>query len=591
MTSFLPPTPKPRLNLAARLFVDPKTEAKLRWSLFHDVDPASEIDGKPLLQVFCEHHKHNSYIGSTHHFKTDPLPTHPGEAWPDPRVRAPDDNEDEGEWPNVDMWIAAHLICNGPDPFAWKSEDGRDVLDFAIQFRNPLLLDQLLRMPSAPSIEDLQMRKVGPDKMDWLHALCENGARAQNLEVLLHHGWDVDRLDLKKRTALFFARNPDQVNALLDAGADPLLTDKDKLSIRQAWAKRAFSPTTQNSRNGFYAESDLIKQLNALDDFCVKLNPDKVLPQVSTFLFEATLKSKNSIFAVNASRIYGVPMHAWTKDESGNTWSLPGYMAFDSVNKKKSAATSCAINLSVESSPVEWERESIPGISDIALLWMATLSYGDDISQSTTKVNRLLASLDRDTNDLNKTWHHIWRHAIELDHHFEDASGKFKASIATAWEREIDLVMQNTLNVLKPNPLSATPRSDAFLSDPSIMLDMAKMPISQRQLGAFNSTIEALALTEDGRHIDLCFKTAAELAVNPIFDGEMKIPHAEILQKLIKIAPHWTPDPDDDLSAWSKIDEMAKGDKNLGAISSWMTKNFLNVHTQSVGHVRARARL
>lgn len=591
--TFLPPTPKPRLNLASRLFVDPKTEAKLRWSLFHDVDPASQIDGKPLLQVFCEHHKHNSFIGSTHHFKTDPLPTRPGETWPDPRVRDPDD-EGEGEWPNVDMWIAAHLICNGPDPFAWKSEDGRDILDFAVQFRNPLLLDQLLRMPGAPSVDQLQTRKAGKasgDKMEWLHALCENGASAQNLEVLLHHGWSVDRLGPKKRSALFFAIHADQVKVLLNAGADPLLIDKDRLSIWQAWGKRAFSPSNQNSRNGFYSETKLIAQLKLLDRACAKLDPAAVLPKVSDFLFEAVLKSKHSVYAKNASDIYGVEVPQWRKSENDNTWSLTGFMAHQSLKSRKSPATSCALALSAEGAASDLDHQSIPGISDLALLWLSVMSYGDEPNSTRPKMVRLMENFGQDHEDLKDAYQKVWRAATTLVGHAQPGT-KFDDAVHTAWEREIDFVTRETYNALDNNDLEKTPRACAFLADPSIMIEMSRMPFSDTQWPFFNKLITALSGIEDGKYLDVCFHAAANISVNPQFQGNpQQLRTIGTLDFLIERAPHWAPNPGDDLTAWNKIDEKAKSDPKWGGISSWMSQNFLKANTGQTTQVRARARL
>lgn len=177
MSSYLPPLPPRKENLNAQLLVDPNTNTALCWSLLHEVDPHSTIEGKTLLQVFCENRERGSKaIQNSLDFHKTPFPLGPGQPWPDP--------SNGRSWGHAEMWIAAHLICNGPNPFAWTSMSDKTVIDYAVEWQNSMLMDQLLRAPWGLPVRFLEKKRYPNHECGWLHGLAKQKGTAAVLDAL-----------------------------------------------------------------------------------------------------------------------------------------------------------------------------------------------------------------------------------------------------------------------------------------------------------------------------------------------------------------------------------------------------------------------
>lgn len=229
-------------NLLARLLVDPGTDSELAWALLSKVNLRATVDGKSLLQEFCERRSNGASVSRMPLEAGTRLPAQPGDPWPDPMASAAQSalSQNKSKPPHAAMWVAAALIANDPSPFAWHTEDGRDVLDFAVAWNNDHLFDQLMRKPGAPSPANLSARQF--KGKPWLHAMAAEAHSGRIiLTAVLPHVQDVDVRNEDRTTALHLAASKENAQLLLEAGADPLAKDAASRLPFRAWVDQAIT--------------------------------------------------------------------------------------------------------------------------------------------------------------------------------------------------------------------------------------------------------------------------------------------------------------------------------------------------------------
>lgn len=127
-------------------------------------------------------------------------------------------------------------------PLKTLKDLGGDVVGACVALNLPAGIDFLATLPDnvRPRAEDLNGRStpfpVHKERIElpWLHAAAL-GWQDGLLESLLDYGLDPNTRDRKGQTALFYARSPAAVRALLEAGADPTLEDHQKKTAPMAW--------------------------------------------------------------------------------------------------------------------------------------------------------------------------------------------------------------------------------------------------------------------------------------------------------------------------------------------------------------------
>ena len=585
MTSHLPHLPPKKENLNGQLLVDPNTSAALCWSLLHEVDPHSTIDGKSLLQVFCENRERGQkIIRAPLDFHEHPLPLGPGQPWPKPSA-----NQKFGD---AEMWIAAHLICNGPDPFEWTTKSGKGIMDYAVEWQNSMLMDQLLRIPHGPAIRSLEKKSYFNHDYGWLHGLAKQKGTAAVLDAMLTHGWVVDLKDKKGMTALHHAVDGDQASILIAAGADPLAVDKEGNTVRDAWIKQAKALSTYSTQNFPILDTD--SKLKILDDACLSRDREQVMKQVVPSIFDITSKSKNMHFAKEASKTYEVALQDWILKENGNQWSLVGYMAMEALKKQKSSAVNCILSLLEELPPESMSHVSTKNLPDLSLAWLACRHYGDNLDDCERKTGRLIEVIApfEGTTTKSEAWVKVLNAAMELDGSQTFKGKKISEHIELAWKREISS-LQKRLNTYLTVKSGETPvQVEVLLADPEILIRMASMP--------FNDTNTTQSLCGTLIHLGrkhpeqagIYLQVAANLAINPLQKGEWAQKHIkDLFEAMMDLTPEWNSSLEGSEKRWLGLCALASGDKKWGDMMSKMQANRLESTTDAATYKRNAPRL
>ena len=247
MPAFLPPRPQyliSSLSLEQRV-VSVDFDDPFMWDLLSQVNFQAVLDGKSLLQCFCEAHKgwHFAYSSEEDY----PLfPAHSDQIWPEDLHM---DNYRK-------IWLFAVLVANSPNPFSWKTKEGWDVLDFVIESKCAPILNQLLRHHHCPSLGELDGRKSQKSDLKWpwltwLSASMEltNAQVVDTVEVLLKHGLNPEAKNHKNQTALMVSHNFKISDALLKKGANPFAQQLDGQGILQKWMAPGYYASLDDNQN------------------------------------------------------------------------------------------------------------------------------------------------------------------------------------------------------------------------------------------------------------------------------------------------------------------------------------------------------
>jgi ankyrin repeat protein len=583
MSAHLPKLPPKKDNLNGQLLVDPNTNAALCWSLLHEVDPHSTIDGKSLLQVFCENRERGAKIIRTSlDFRKTPLPLGPGQPWPNP--------SNGNSWGDADMWIAAHLICNGPNPFAWTSLSDKTVLDYAVEWQNPLLMDQLLRFPSGTTVQSQEKKKYGGCDYGWLHGLAGQKGTAAVLDAMLANGWSVDLRDKKGMTALHHAVDGEQVSILLAAGADPLAVDKEGNTARQAWIKQAKALSSAAQEN--FPIVGTADKFKALDEACLTQDRDKVMEQVIPALFEITAKSKNTHFAEQAIKTYSVPLQDWILEDGNNRWSLVAHMAMEALKKQKSSAVHCVVTLLKDLPRESTHHVSTLNLPDLSLAWLACRHYGANADDSQRRIARLIEALAPEDGTITKVqaWGDIFNAALHLDGNQSLKGKKTDEHIELTWEREISCLQKTIRTYVGTNTPSS--RLKFLLDNPETLIGIGAMPFNSRNITQDFCSALILLGQKHPEHAGTCLQVAANLAGAPNQQHELMQTHIkELFEEIMKLAPVWNASLEGAEKRWDGLCALAGSDKQWGKMMAKMQATRLEATTQAATCKRRGPRL
>lgn len=365
-TSSLPPIPASEGdNLLGRLLVTSMTDNKLAWELLPKVDAMSTVDGQPLLQVFCEQYRGKSVFRMP--LAPDArLPSFTGEPWPDPLYRS-QSSSTHTSLPSAAMWIAASLIVNGPDPFAWRTDKQEDILDFVVTWRNDHLFRQLMRMPTAPGLDQLRSRTRAGKPATWLHELAADSAGTYLiLQALLDMGMDPNQRDAKGNTPLHAACGQEAVKVLLSAGADPLARNTAGASVVDSWANFAYG--TKNDKSYVFPPM--------FNVWTAALGPTR-LEGARAHAAEAVCRiaKKDRVhIASEMGQAMGVPLPQWHAQVGGRDLSLLSAMALEAARRRKDRASSNLSTVLKEAVPADLTHVSIRDLQDMDLIWVAASS-------------------------------------------------------------------------------------------------------------------------------------------------------------------------------------------------------------------------
>lgn len=479
----LPSLPTAKDNILGRLLISPDTANELGWALLEQVDPSSTVDGVSLLQAFCQQRKRSDHtIHGTKDPKTQPLPTSLDEPWPDPRT-GPD-----GKWtdqfPSPEMWIMAHLVCNGPDPFAWRTEDSRDVLDFVVQWNNPQLLDQLLRMPSCPAPSELEKRFFEARRMlPWMHGLAAQDKYAM-LEVLIQHGFNPSQRAPSGDLPLHHAQGPRTLAALLNAGVDPLAQDKAGEYAPARWSKVALS----RHNTAYNATQHLAQKLQMWSPLAIAGDPKRAAAAIAPVLFEA-LGCQQGISILNtASQQHGIPVEDWIHPQSGR--SIVCTLARDSLRSAKSSliAPLKVLVEAMDRKALLTPRQS--GLSDLAWGWLACRNHGDS-KEGWPYLAKLVARLgDAETENAATLWQEVdklvaWKIPANQT--------KLEEAVQTACTREMHALADDRSVFARKGDLS--PRLEALVNDPQRLIEFARWPLDDSGVGTYAGIAREMAIS------------------------------------------------------------------------------------------------
>ena len=187
------------------------------------------------------------------------------------------------------LGLAAVLLAFGDAGVSWDAPLKKplnwapSLLSAAVAMNLPVVFDALAKKPTRPASATLDaqwtpMPVLGERApLPWLHAAAR-GWHDSMLEALLDYGLDPNARDTKGQTALFHARTPRAIKALLQAGADPTLVDKNKRSALQAWKQANDLPARHSAE-------DLESVLEAVMPAAAKPSQDGAAQAASAVLY------------------------------------------------------------------------------------------------------------------------------------------------------------------------------------------------------------------------------------------------------------------------------------------------------------------
>lgn len=468
----LPRLPVAKSNTLGRLLVDYNTASDLGWALLETVDLSSTIDGMPLLQAFCLSRQNRKHaIPGSGDFRTAALPISVNDPWPDSRREKKDASPDLFHSP--EMWIAASLICNGSDPFAWRTEDGKDVLDFAIHWSNPQILDQLLHLPSCPPTDELQKR-IFSARTDapWLHglALAEDH---KMLEVLLAHGFDVNLRTDTGLTALHMAGSAASVSVLLQSGVDPFAVDKEGRGAPVTWTQRCFSRHNVTPS----PEYTLSQLINAWSEISKDVDGERAIETLSPALFQFALSGRGATIVRAACKQLSCSIEDWVEPKTGR--SLLRAVACHSLRSNKSALVPQISRIFLENVPPEsLLAPRLDGVSDLAWCWAACRNYGTQ-SESKLHVDALLEILD--TASPVETIKLLWKWILPLSKlNPPSILRSHKSALYGVFDGEVQALRNDQLAPVGKVGAQQGPRLQTLIDHPELMSDLARWPLGDR---------------------------------------------------------------------------------------------------------------
>ena len=577
----LPSLPTVKDNTLDRLLVNPNTAPDLGWALLEQVDPNSLIDGVPLLQAFCQDRASRALytIGSLGGVADQPLPTSAQEPWPDPRQGA--DGKWQERFPSPEMWIFASLACNGPDPFAWRMQDGRDVLDFVIRWNNPQLLDQMLRMPSCPPVAELQTRIFNlTQKTPWLHGLA-HAEQHRMLAVLLQHGFDPHQRMSKQLTALHLARSPACAEMLQQAGVDPLSVDKDGNSVPTAWGEAAFA----RGNTAHSPEYDLQHRLVPWSVAAAAIDPDRARAAITPVVFQSLTAAKGMGIFNDACKHHQTPVGQWCHPNTGR--SVLGVLARDSLRSNKSPLVPKLCVLAATIPPATLLAPRDQGVSDLAWGWMACRNHGSQ-SEGASYVNKLLACLGGDPVE---QVHELWAQVQPLASMKVPVNqSKLDESLTTAFSNEVYALVEERAHYVRSASSAMGPRLSAVLDRPEHLFDLVRWPLGENAASGLAVCLRELGHTQE--HIaPQCLVALGGMLQNPKLPVRARESVFNGLQALHNDGVRWDPCQRGAREALLAIEEVARTKASFGTIASELLASCIELETPGSSATTSRPRL
>lgn len=372
----MPILPGSNNHLTAKLLINPTTENKLAWSLMSTLNPQERIDGKSLLQLFCESHVNKSLAHRMPLGEGERLPASPSESWPDPK-------QGKDEWPSIGMWLAATLILNGPDPFDWKSETGHDILDYAVLWNNDHIFSQLLRMPGAPLASTLSDRLNFKKDNGWLHSAAAAIGGHIILKEMFNQGLDLETLNKKGTPVLHSCEQTDTLKVLIEAGVNLFSLNKEGHSAPLVWIEEA-----SRNDNVMYKYKDMTQKWA---EQALKVDPQQAETVATEAIFFAMKKNMHQI-AKALSETFKRPLSSWKLKLDNKVWGAAGVSAINQLNKGLNNSSSGLSDLVKDANYEDLLHVSTRNLMDLDFVWAAALAKGMP-STSPRKSNHLYEKL------------------------------------------------------------------------------------------------------------------------------------------------------------------------------------------------------
>lgn len=223
----------------------------------------------------------------------------------------------KGSWPEgmaalpPSTRLALWFIKAGADPWA-VDEEGLDALDKAVRANARPLVHALLSHPNAPSLKQLQSRRIElwGNSLPWLHFLANYNAN-ELVEDLIGRGFDPLQGDNRSWPALAWASSPATVETLLKH-ATPSVEQRQAVSL--AWSQRE----SKNWNPGRFHASQLNQRLNELAPLDASTqNQVEVLRVMEEYLRASPVKGNN----VFKSPVWGsdptTELASWARENKG----------------------------------------------------------------------------------------------------------------------------------------------------------------------------------------------------------------------------------------------------------------------------------
>lgn len=161
---------------------------------------------------------------------------------------------------NVSQYLLAAMLYNGADPWIeWNITGSKEAIAVSANGFFPLMclhentpmVELLFSHPNCPPIESLEKMLIkqvtrseySASKERIIHPMhsvvnaIKRDGDVKLLQILIAKGFDVNILDEKKRSPLFYAMLPSVVDLLIKNGADVHQVDNNKENVKQFWEK------------------------------------------------------------------------------------------------------------------------------------------------------------------------------------------------------------------------------------------------------------------------------------------------------------------------------------------------------------------
>lgn len=588
MAVSLPPTPKENSQITARLLLDKDTNNELRWALLANLDAHDQIEGKSLLRFFCE--KRCSNLSQWGRYSELPqgqrFPAVDGEPWPSP-IYPVKKGDKRTQWPDIDIWLAAALVRNDPDPLSWTIPGVGDYFDWVVQSGQSSLIEQLLRKVEPAIISNLRDRRDASGR-SALHLLSANERSSRALATLARLGWDVNAKDNKGATPLHMAWGPEHVAALMNAGADPFVLDPKGNCVRTIWIKRDLGSKSPHGPNSGGAH--LADKLAVLDKLSLALDPARTRAQAAPAAFFLLSREKSVGQYEYKQGFSSQSMQELRQHDSlGRKWTLIGHMARSSLETRKSTVMSRAVRMAANSKQPCLD-DSEEGVSNLA--WLMAILAKEDRENAGSGKNRtdqlydnLIEPLIESGLDEDGAYLHAWTS-------FSSSMGALEQMMAGAKISPSKEVISFELDRLAPTG-KREKRAKAFLRDPMPLIGMLdKGPPAVYPFLTPSNWLAMQALS--GNQPQACLQALLSL-VNLCkgFDGAGKI----VLTNLKKVVASGIAPDFAFPGAQERIDRIKEtaGPNGcppaLAEIVAMAEKNALDLTTSNAGNLRKNPRL